>query len=127
MGTNIEAKTTVREESFAKVDKLGPYKTKIHKEELIELLDLWKFGPGIKEQLEKLIEQDDQLKGPHLFRYYNPRPSKVDAAEEELKKKIGTEHCLAVNSCTSALICAIRALGIGVGDEVIVPGYTFFA
>ncbi len=36
-------------------------------------------------------------------------------------------HCLAVNSCTSALVCAYRALGIGAGDEVIVPAYTFFA
>ena len=36
-------------------------------------------------------------------------------------------HALAVNSCTSALIAAFRALGIGMGDEVIVPAYTFFA
>ena len=42
-------------------------------------------------------------------------------------KLIGVPHCLAVNSCTSALICAYRALGIGAGDEVIVPAYTFFA
>ena len=32
-----------------------------------------------------------------------------------------------MNSCTSALITALRALGVGAGDEVIVPGYTFFA
>ena len=127
MGAIGEEKKLNRESSFAEVDKLGPYKTKIHKEELIELLDLWEYGPGIKEKLEHLIENDEKLKGPHLFRYYNPRPSKVDAAEEEFKKMIGSKHCLAVNSCTSALICALRALGVGAGDEVIVPGYTFFA
>lgn len=40
---------------------------------------------------------------------------------------VGVKHCLAVNSCTSALTASYRALGIGAGDEVIVPGYTFFA
>ena len=30
---------------------LGPYASKIHKEELIELLDLWEFAPGIKEKI----------------------------------------------------------------------------
>ncbi len=44
-----------------------------------------------------------------------------------MARLVGVEHCLAVNSCTSALVCAYRALGIGAGDEVIVPGYTFFA
>lgn len=107
---------------------LGPYATKIHEEELIELLDLWEFAPGLKEKITGLIhDQADELKGPHLFRYYNPRPSKVAAAEQAFAEFLGVKHVLAVNSCTSALICALRALGIGSGDEVIVPAYTFFA
>ena len=44
-----------------------------------------------------------------------------------MRELIGTKYCLAVNSCTSALIASYRALGIGAGDEVIVPAYTFFA
>lgn len=107
---------------------LGPYPTKIHKEELLELLDLWEFAPGVREQIGALVETHAaRLKGPHLFRYYNPRPSKVAAAELEFAEFIRVKHVLAVNSCTSALVCAIRALGIGSGDEVIVPAYTFFA
>jgi len=107
---------------------LGPYATKIHQEELIELLDLWEFAPGLKEQIIGLIrDRADELKGPHLFRYYNPRPSKVAAAEQAFAEFLGVKHVLAVNSCTSALIAALRALGIGMGDEVIVPSYTFFA
>ncbi len=107
---------------------LGPYTSKIHKEELLELLDLWEFGPDVKEKIRALIDaQADQLKGPHLFRYYNPRPSKVAAAEKAFAEFLGAKHVLAVNSCTSALIAALRALGIGMGDEVIVPAYTFFA
>ena len=48
-------------------------------------------------------------------------------AEAAFAKLIGVKHALAVNSCTSALIASLRALGIGAGDEVIVPAYTFFA
>lgn len=108
--------------------KLGPFRTKIHQEELIELIDLWEFAPGIREKLEALVrERADELKGPHLFRYYNPRPSKVAAAEKAFAEFLGAKHVLAVNSCTSALIAALRALGIGAGDEVVVPAYTFFA
>ncbi|MDY0170261.1 MAG: aminotransferase class I/II-fold pyridoxal phosphate-dependent enzyme, partial [Thermoguttaceae bacterium] len=106
---------------------LGPYPTKIGREELLELLDLWELSPETRAGIEQLLQVDIQLRGPHLFRYYNPRPSKVEAAEKALAELVGVEHCLAVNSCTSALVCAYRALGIGAGDEVIVPGYTFFA
>ena len=109
------------------VAQLGPYPTKIGREELLELLDLWEFTPEAGRQIKALIQADEGLRGPHLFRYYNPRPSKVEAAEGAMKELIGVKHCLGVNSCTSALICAYRALGIGAGDEVIVPGYTFFA
>jgi 8-amino-3,8-dideoxy-alpha-D-manno-octulosonate transaminase len=109
------------------VPGLGPYPTKMGADELIELLDLWQFTPETKQRIEELVKSDRQLQGPHLFRYYNPRPSKVQAAEAAMAELIGVPHCLAVNSCTSALICAHRALGIGAGDEVIVPAYTFFA
>lgn len=110
------------------VKSLGPFTSKIHTEELIELLDLWQYPAGLQQKLAGLIRRHaKQISGPHLFRYYNPRPSKVQQAEQAMAKFIGVKHCLAVNSCTSALITALRALGIGAGDEVIVPAYTFFA
>jgi 8-amino-3,8-dideoxy-alpha-D-manno-octulosonate transaminase len=109
------------------VPSLGPYPSKIGVDELLELLDLWQFTPETQRQITTLIQADRQFQGPHLFRYYNPRPSKVEAAERAMNELLGVKHSLAVNSCTSALICAYRALGIGAGDEVIVPGYTFFA
>jgi dTDP-4-amino-4,6-dideoxygalactose transaminase len=107
--------------------QLGPYPTKIGVEELQEVLDLWQFSPETKQQIAELLSADRHIQGPHLFRYYNPRPSKVEAAEKAFSSLLGAKYCLAVNSCTSALVCAYRALGIGAGDEVIVPAYTFFA
>ena len=65
----------------------------------------------------------------YLFRYYGPPniESRVKKFEEEFAAKIGVNYGLATNSCTSALIASLIALGVGPGDEVIVPGYTFFA
>ena len=109
------------------VSKLGPYPSKLGREELWELIDLWEFSPQNKERVKEIIDHDPKIEGPHLFRYYNPKPSRVAAAEDAMRELIGTKYCLAVNSCTSALVASYRALGIGMGDEVIVPAYTFFA
>jgi len=109
------------------VTQLGPYPTKLGAEELLELIGLWEFEPEIKQKITDLILQARKVRGPHLFRYYNPKPSRVEAAEHAMGKLIGVQYCLGVNSCTSALVAAYRALGIGAGDEVIVPAYTFFA
>lgn len=53
--------------------------------------------------------------------------SKVYTLEREVERRFDSPHCLAVNSGTSALLTALTALGVGPGDEVIVPGYTFIA
>ena len=106
---------------------IGPFPTKIGKDELLEVLDLWQFSEGHMEKIKEIIEKDEGIKGPHLFRYYNPRPGKVESAEKAMKELIGIKYCMATNSCTSALVAAYRSLGIGMGDEVIVPAYTFFA
>jgi dTDP-4-amino-4,6-dideoxygalactose transaminase len=109
------------------VAQLGPYPAKIGRDELWEIIDMWDFSPGVKDKLRQVLFSDPDVRGPHLFRYYNPKPSRVEAAEGAMRQLIGTKYCLAVNSCTSALVASLRALGIGAGDEVIVPGYTFFA
>jgi perosamine synthetase len=51
----------------------------------------------------------------------------VTAFEEEIARYTGTRHCLTFNSGTSALHAALMAHGIGQGDEVIVPSFTFIA
>ncbi len=51
----------------------------------------------------------------------------VAAFEAEFAAVVGGRECVAVNSGTSALHMALIALGIGAGDEVIVPSFTFAA
>ena len=45
--------------------------------------------------------------------------------EAAIAGKVGAAHCLAVTSCTTGLELALRALGVGPGQEVIVPDYTY--
>jgi 8-amino-3,8-dideoxy-alpha-D-manno-octulosonate transaminase len=51
----------------------------------------------------------------------------VQAFEEAFAKVMGTKFALGVTSGTAALDCAMAALGIGPGDEVIVPAYTWWS
>lgn len=51
----------------------------------------------------------------------------IDEFEAGIEDYLGTEEAVAVNSGTSALVCALIAHGIGPGDEVIVPSFTFIA
>lgn len=52
---------------------------------------------------------------------------KVHRFERELERYVGVPNVRCVSSCTAALILGLRVLGIGVGDEVIVPTMTFIA
>jgi perosamine synthetase len=51
----------------------------------------------------------------------------VAAFEEEFSEVVAGRECIAVNSGTSALHLALLAMGVGPGDEVIVPSFTFAA
>ena len=90
-------------------------------------IPMYPGGLEIGEEEKSAVMQ--VLDDKYLFRYYGPSDveSRVRLFEKEFSEKIGIKYSLATNSCTSALICSLVALGIGPGDEVIVPGYTFFA
>jgi dTDP-4-amino-4,6-dideoxygalactose transaminase len=55
------------------------------------------------------------------------RGQQVAAFESSYASLTGARHCLATANGTSALITSLAALGVGAGDEVIVPPYTFVA
>jgi dTDP-4-amino-4,6-dideoxygalactose transaminase len=55
------------------------------------------------------------------------RGPQVERFEGEYSRLTGAAHCLATANGTAALITALTALGVGPGDEVIVPPYTFVA
>lgn len=52
---------------------------------------------------------------------------KVKEFQEGIARYTGCQHALAVTSCTTALHLSLVALGIGQGDEVILPAFTFVA
>jgi len=83
------------------------------------------FGAEEKKELMDVIENGA------LFRYGTPGvdgfQGKVATFEKEMAEQLGHKHVVATSSGTGSLMCCLAALGIGMGDEVIVPGYTFIA
>jgi len=65
----------------------------------------------------------DRIVGSGLF----VRGPDIEAFEAQLTRYCGTRHAAAVSSGTDALLAALMAIGVGPGDEVIVPTFTFFA
>src|SRR5262247_1023121 len=81
--------------------------------------------PGIHHMDEREIEAVVAvLRARSPFRYYGINPQKqAESFEGEFAKFLGVKHALAVTSGTGALFTALGALGIGPGDEVIIPAY----
>src|SRR6266851_3926892 len=89
-------------------------------------------GPGLEligqEEIDEVL---DVLRSHRLARYGDENdPSfgaKVRNLEIEVARLCGVPYGVAVNSGTSAILTVLAGLGIGPGDEVIVPGFTYVA
>ncbi len=83
------------------------------------------FGEDEKKEVMEVLE------GRYLFRYGDENTDgythKVVDFENKLKETMGAKYAVATTSGTCSLLASLAALGIGAGDEVIVPGYTFIA
>lgn len=80
-----------------------------------------RFGQSEREALLAVLENEN------LFRYLRQDESQVRAFERRFAELVGAPHCLAVSSGTAALVCGLIGLGIGPGDEVILPAYTYIS
>lgn len=81
--------------------------------------------PGVHHMDEEEVEAALRvLKSRSPFRYYGvDLQGEVEAFESEFASFLGVKHAIAVNSGTGALHTALSALGVGPGQEVIVPAY----
>jgi 8-amino-3,8-dideoxy-alpha-D-manno-octulosonate transaminase len=84
-------------------------------------------GPQYFDQAEETALREVMESGSP-FRYWGPgKPHKVQSFEEAFARFMGARFALGVTSGTAALDCAMAGLGIGPGDEVVVPAYTWWS
>lgn len=74
------------------------------------------FEDDIRAVVDTVLSNQKFINGPY-----------VGELEAALCKRTGAAAAVAVSNGTDALLCSLMALGIGAGDEVIIPSFTFFA
>jgi UDP-2-acetamido-2-deoxy-ribo-hexuluronate aminotransferase len=87
---------------------------------MIEFIDLKRQQSRIKIQLDaaiqRVLKHGQYILGPE-----------VSELEEKLADKVGAKYCITCANGTDALQIALMALGVGPGDEVITPGFSYIA
>ncbi|CAN7341862.1 DegT/DnrJ/EryC1/StrS family aminotransferase [Aquipseudomonas alcaligenes] len=87
---------------------------------MIEFIDLKTQQARLKERIDagiqRVLAHGQYILGPE-----------VAELEEKLAAFVGVKHCISVANGTDALQIALMALGVGPGDEVITPGFTYIA
>ena len=78
--------------------------------------DLEPYHDRLSEAFDRVVRGGRYILGPE-----------VTAFEEEFASYIGVHHCIGVANGTDALTIVLHALGVGPGDEVVMPSFTFYA
>src|SRR6266540_5826366 len=86
----------------------------------VPLLDLKRQYATIRDEAMRVTEEVYESQAFILGK-------RVEAFEEGFAAYCGAKHAIGVSSGTDALLIALMVYGIGQGDEVIVPAYSFFA
>lgn len=85
--------------------------------ELIDLKRQYQFlSAEINSSINNVLKHGQFILGPE-----------VNELEQQLASYVGAKHCITVGNGTDALLIAQMALGIGCGDEVITPGFSYIA
>src|SRR5262245_17078564 len=71
---------------------------------------------GLEARIRRILDHGQYILGPE-----------VREMEQALAEYVGVKHCISCASGTDALIMPLMALGIGPGDAVLVPSFTFVA
>ena len=87
---------------------------------MVPLLDVNAQNSPIEGELAAVFQQVSR----HGWFILGPE---VKAFEAEAAEFLGVDHAIGVSSGTDALLLALMALGIGPGDEVLCPSFTFYA
>lgn len=86
----------------------------------VQMLDLKAefdlFADEVRSVVHTVLQSQQFIGGPAIAEL-----------EEAIAELVGVRHAMAVSNGSDALLCALMAIGVGVGDEVIVPSFTFFA
>jgi UDP-2-acetamido-2-deoxy-ribo-hexuluronate aminotransferase len=72
--------------------------------------------PSVDRRIQAVLDHGQYIMGPEIV-----------LLEDALAARTGARHCIACSSGTDALLLAMMALGIGVGDEVVTTPFSFFA
>jgi dTDP-4-amino-4,6-dideoxygalactose transaminase len=81
----------------------------------VDFTDIY-VNDTIIERVGEVLRGKRYVKGPELERF-----------EDQFARACGVEHAVGVSNGTAAILLALKSLDIGRGDEIFLPGHTFFA